>query len=252
MSITPSEHSNPETVSLSASDEIGSRLLSIRRRIANSCVRVGRNPDDVKLIAVTKTVPAEKIRESIDVGLDCFAENRVQEALTKIPRVCEPGFQPKIEWHFSGHLQSNKAPRAVELFDVIHSIDSFKLAERVNRAARELQRSIPVLIQVNLGGEITKSGVTTTEVPALLKQLIELESLDLKGLMSVPPYFERAQEVRPYFRRLSDLGKAAREIAGPGFTELSMGMSHDFEIAVEEGSTMVRIGTDLFGPRPLQ
>lgn len=251
MSITPSEHSNPETVSLTGSDEIGKRLSSIKRRIANSCALAGRSPHDVRLIAVTKTVAAEKIRESIDAGLECFAENRVQEASTKIPRVCEPAFQPGIEWHFIGHLQSNKAHRAVELFDVIHSIDSFKLAERVNRAAQEIQRNVPILIQVNLGGETTKSGVTTAEVPALLKQLRELDHLELKGLMSVPPYFEQADEVRPYFRRLRDLGEAAREIAGPGFTELSIGMSHDFEIAVEEGSTMVRIGTALFGPRTL-
>ena len=228
---------------------LGPRLARLSGLISEAGARAGRAPGEVTLVAVSKTVPADRLREAVAAGLRCFGENRVQEAAGKI---AELGAGARgVEWHLIGHLQSNKARRAVELFDAVHSVDSLKLAGRLDQVAGELGRRLPVFIEVNLGGEGSKSGVAPAEVLTLCERVGALAHLELKGLMAVPPYAEPAEGSRPFFRRLRELRDRARAsgAAGESFRELSMGMSHDFEIAVEEGATFVRIGTALFGPR---
>ncbi|MBX3277557.1 MAG: YggS family pyridoxal phosphate-dependent enzyme [Acidobacteria bacterium] len=251
---------------------IGARLAGIRAQISAACLRSNRSTDEVTLVAVSKTVSVERIRSGISAGLRVFGENRVQEAGEKIAALahytaafgtereigCETGRETgpetgcEIEWHLIGHLQSNKARRAVELFSTIHSIDGVKLAERIDRVAGELGRRVNVLVEVNLGGESSKAGLAEHEALPAIELIAKLPNLDLKGLMTVPPYLEPAERVRPFFRRLRELRDEAHKcgIADERFQSLSMGMSHDFGIAVEEGATMVRIGTALFGPRP--
>lgn len=227
-------------------DELAERIERVRRRIAKALHRAGREGEHVRLIAVTKTVPVERIRQAIECGLREFGENRVQEAEKKIPYLPQ-----EICWHFVGHLQSNKVRKAVPLFDWIQSVDSLHLAERLNRTAAEAGRTIPVLIQVALGGEPTKHGVAPESLVELAGGLASLPHLDVRGLMVIPPFSEDPQRVRPYFRRLAELLRELNEraIFSRPLTELSMGMSHDFEIAIEEGATMVRIGTAIFGER---
>lgn len=242
---------------------IGARLAGIRAQISAACLRSNRSTDEVTLVAVSKTVSVERIRSGISAGLRVFGENRVQEAGEKIAGLAqytaafgterEIGRETgrEIEWHLIGHLQSNKARRAVELFSTIHSIDGVKLAERIDRVAGELGRRVNVLVEVNLGGESSKAGLAEHEALPAIELIAKLPNLDLKGLMTVPPYLEPAERVRPFFRRLRELRDEAHKcgIADERFQSLSMGMSHDFGIAVEEGATMVRIGTALFGPR---
>jgi pyridoxal phosphate enzyme (YggS family) len=224
------------------------RIDEVRRRIESCAVRCNRSPDEITLVAVSKTHPAEAVREAIAAGMTDFGENRVQEAETKIPAVSRPA----ARWHLIGHLQSNKARRAVELFDVVHSLDSVALARRLDRVCGELNREeLPVLIQVDLGHEETKSGVEERNLGAVLEALAECKRLRMIGLMTLPPFFDEAERLRPYFRRLRELRDELRAQGafGDGSGELSMGMTNDYEIAIGEGATMVRVGTAIFGER---
>ena len=226
--------------------DIGENIVRVRERMAAACARTGRRPEDVRLVAVSKTIPAERIRQAYEAGLRDFGENRVQEAEAKRPALAN--FD--ITWHLVGHLQTNKARAARKLFQYIQSVDSLRLAERLNRVALPGQR-LPVLLEVNLGNEPTKSGAREEEVLQLAEGVSLLPTLELRGLMVVPPFFDDPEGARPFFRRLRELAELiqSRNLPGVSMGELSMGMSHDFEVAIEEGATMVRIGTAIFGPR---
>jgi pyridoxal phosphate enzyme (YggS family) len=228
--------------------ELRQRLKRVREQIAEAALQANRKPQDVTLVAVSKTYCAETIQQAIAVGATDLGENRVQEAQTKIPEVG----RNTARWHLIGHLQSNKARRAVELFDVIHSLDSVALARRLDRVCGEVNREVlPVLIQVDLGQEATKSGAAENEVEKIVEVVKESQRLRLWGLMTLPPYFDDPQQTRPYFQRLRELrDDLFRQGAfGDQIGELSMGMSHDFAVAIEEGATIVRIGTAIFGAR---
>lgn len=227
------------------------RLEAINRRIASACGRAGRQSSDVTLIAVSKTVPIARIREAIEAGVRALGENRVQEAEAKIPELRQLSAEHYVQWHLIGHLQSNKARRAVELFDAVHSVESLKLAERLDRLAGEKGKQLPVFIEVNLGGEKSKAGAPPNEVLPLCERISQLANLELKGLMAVPPFFDDPEDARPFFQRLRLLRDEARQagIVGERFRDLSMGMSNDFEVAIEEGATLIRVGTALFGAR---
>lgn len=221
---------------------------AVLERIENAAVRSGRNPARVKLVAVSKTHPASTVREAIEAGCKIFGENKVQEAESKILEIGRHA----AEWHLIGHLQSNKARRAVQLFDVIHSLDSVELAERLERICVEEGRlKLPVLVQVDLAGEETKSGVDESDLSELVDYLGSCQRLSFDGLMILPPLSELPEAARPYFRRLREIRDrlVALHHFKNGLGELSMGMSHDFEVAIEEGSTMVRVGTAIFGER---
>ena len=221
---------------------------SVLQRIARAALRSGRDPADVKLVTVSKTHPASLVREAIEAGCKVFGENKVQEAESKIHEVGRDA----AEWHLIGHLQSNKARKAVQLFDVIHSIDSVELAERLERICLEVGReSLPVLIQVDLAGEETKSGISEDELPDLVNRFEQCERLILIGLMVLPPFFDDPEATRPYFLRLREIRDRLKDQGAfrDGRGELSMGMSHDFEVAIEEGATIVRVGTAIFGER---
>lgn len=228
-------------------DSIAGRIHAVRGRIESACLRSGRAASEVTLVGVTKTVPAEIVAEAIAAGLRVLGENRVQEASGKIERLKGLG----AEWHFIGHLQSNKARKAVELFDAIHSVDSLRLAERLSGIAAESGKPLPVFLEVNLGGEESKSGVGEPGVLQLCEAIGRLPHLAFRGLMTVPPFLEDPEEIRPFFRKLRQLRDRAVSagIVDSAFRELSMGMSHDFEVAIEEGSTFVRVGSAIFGPR---
>jgi len=219
----------------------------VQRRIHQACRRAGRSDKDVRLIAVSKTKPAEAVRQAYAAGLREFGENRVQEAAAKRKELRDLD----AEWHLIGHLQSNKAKQAVQLFDCVHSVDSLHLAEKIDRAAAALGREMPVLIEVHLGEEASKFGVEENDLLQLAEELGALPSLDLQGLMTLPPFLDNPEDVRPFFRRLRELAERieARNLLGVSMRELSMGMSHDFEIAIEEGATIVRVGTAIFGER---
>jgi pyridoxal phosphate enzyme (YggS family) len=224
------------------------RFADVRDRIETAARACDRSPEEIKLVAITKTHPAETLQAALNLGAKDFGENRVQEAEGKI---AELG-RNVARWHLVGHLQTNKARRAVSLFDVIHSLDSAGLAERLDRlCAEEGRQSLDVLLQIDLGGEVTKSGVETAELPALLSTLKRCNRLRLVGLMTLPPYFESPDCSRPFFKTLRELRDElqAQGHFGSAKGELSMGMSHDFEVAIEEGATMIRVGTALFGER---
>jgi pyridoxal phosphate enzyme (YggS family) len=223
--------------------EIRDRVDRVRDRIAAAARRSGREPEAVTLIAVSKTMSAETVREAVAAGLRMFGENRVQEAREKIA-AC-PGL---AAWHLIGHLQTNKARLAVELFDCIHSLDSLKLAEELQRHAQSLGKRMRCLVQVNIGDETQKSGAAAVALRDLLGQARAFPNLQLDGLMAIPPFLDDPEAVRPYFRRLRELRDA---LAGDGLSgaDLSMGMTGDFEVAIEEGATLVRIGTAIFGAR---
>jgi pyridoxal phosphate enzyme (YggS family) len=228
---------------------LSENIKNIYRRISHAAMRVERDPCDVKLIAVTKTVDTERIKEAIDWGLRIFGESRVQEAKAKIDEILRLTphalrFTP-ISWHLIGHLQKNKARTAVQLFDLIHSIDSVRLAEELNNHAEKAGKIQRVLIQVKLSGEETKHGVAKEDVMNLIDAVMKMKNLTLEGLMTMPPYFDNPEMARPYFRELRELRDNAKRL-GHELPELSMGMTKDFEIAVEEGATMVRIGTGIF------
>src|SRR5882672_4996179 len=229
-------------------DELRERLERIHERIAETALRVNRRPNDVTLVAVSKTHTAEIIQQAIAAGVTDLGENRVQEADAKIPAVGRRA----ARWHLIGHLQSNKARRAVELFDVIHSLDSVKLARRLDRVCQEINREVlPVLIQVDLGKETTKTGAADSEVPKIIEAVAQLPTLRLIGLMTLPPYFDDPENGRPFFRRLRELRDELRAQGAFGDQrgELSMGMTNDYQVAIEEGATIVRIGTAIFGTR---
>ena len=231
-----------------AQELLAVRLADIRARLAAAAQRSGRQPDEVRLIAISKTHPASVITQACQLGATDFGENRVKEAEQKIAVIG----REKVRWHLVGHLQANKARRAVNLFDVIHSLDSVELAQRLERlCAEEGRASLPVLIQVDLGHEETKSGVDESELTHMVEALGPLTHLKLVGLMTLPPFFDDPEQSRPFFRRLRELrGELKQRGAFAGQTgELSMGMTHDFEVAIEEGATMVRIGTAIFGER---
>ena len=227
------------------------RLEEINRRIVAACERAGRQSSEITVVAVSKTVPTARVREAIEAGVRTLGESRVQEAADKISELKPLSAERNVQWHLIGRLQSNKARRAVELFDAIHSVDDLKLAERLDRLAAESGKRLPIFIEVNLGGEESKTGVATYEVLPLCEQIGKLPNLELKGLMAVPPFSDNPEDARPFFRRLRRLRDEARlaGAAGESFSDLSMGMSDDFEIAIEEGATFVRIGTALFGAR---
>jgi pyridoxal phosphate enzyme (YggS family) len=227
--------------------DIKENIARVQERIVAACGRSGRHPEYVKLVAVTKTVPPERIREAYAAGLRDLGENRVQEAQAKRSALADL----TATWHMVGHLQSNKARPARELFHWIHSVDSLRLAGKLDQAAAGSGERLAVLIEVNLGGELTKSGVREDEVAELAEQVGRLATVELRGLMVIPPFLEDPERVRPYFRRLRQLAQEinSRHLPNVSMQELSMGMSHDFEVAIEEGATMVRIGTAIFGPR---
>lgn len=224
--------------------EFQQRLEEVRRRIAFACTRVGRSPDGVRLVAVSKSHGPERIREAVECGLMVFGESRVQEAQAKIPQC--PG---RLSWHLVGHLQRNKAAAAVMLFDLIHSVDSLRLLQTLEQVSGAAGKVIPILIEVNVSGESSKFGVAPQEVPALLEAANRLSHVEIRGLMTIPPFSEDPEKARPYFRRLRELRDRWRAECGYALEELSMGMTHDLEVAVEEGATWVRVGTALFGER---
>lgn len=219
--------------------DIRANVERVRERIARAAERAGRRADDVLLIAVSKTVEVERIRRAVAAGVPALGENRVQEARDKIEALGRP-----VPWHLIGHLQTNKARDAVVLFDVIHSLDRLEVARECDRRAGQRGRRVPALVQVNVAGEVSKGGFAPDAVAQALDDMAELEHLEIRGLMTIPPIVERAEQARPWFRALAQLAKRH------GLAELSMGMSADFEVAVEEGATMVRVGTAIFGPRP--
>jgi len=229
-------------------DGLPERLAQVRSRIASAAKRAGRAAKDVQLIAVSKTHPPEVLRKAIAAGVTDLGENRIQEADEKIGEVGRDA----ARWHLIGHLQSNKARRAVQLFDVIQSLDSVALARKVDRACEDLQyNKMPVLIQVDLGHEATKSGVPEQDLPALVETVNGCKQLSLIGLMTLPPFFDDPELTRPFFSQLRELRDRyrLRGAFGEGPGELSMGMTNDFEVAIEEGATMVRVGTAIFGER---
>ena len=229
---------------------ISENIAEVRERLAMAARRAGRAPNDIALMAVSKTFPPERIREAYDAGLRLFGENRVQEFAGKAGALAD---LREAEWHMIGHLQTNKASKAVELFGGVDSVDSVKLAEKLDASSRSLGKKLRVLIEVNVGGEEAKSGVApdSRELEELLRAAPRMEALEFCGLMTVPPLSEDPEGSRPFFRKLRELRDAiaARKLRGVGMDELSMGMSHDFEVAIEEGSTCVRVGTAIFGVR---
>lgn len=230
-----------------AASTIAANLAQIRERIARAAQRAGRRAEEITIIAVTKTHPAETILAAYEAGLRHFGENRVQEFEGKTSALTSLS----ATWHLIGHLQSNKAARAARLFNRVDSVDSLALAQRLDAAAAAENKQLGVLLEVHLSGEATKSGVAEAELPALAESVATFPHLQVHGLMTIPPFFDRPEEVRPFFRKLAELReKVARRIAKP-LPILSMGMSHDFEIAIEEGATEIRPGTALFGARPV-
>jgi pyridoxal phosphate enzyme (YggS family) len=222
---------------------IRENLLRVRERMERAARRIGRDPGEVKLVAVSKTVEPARIKEAIEAGASILGENYVQEAQKKIEEIGQT-----VSWHFIGHLQSNKSKYAVRLFDMIHSLDSIPLAEELNRRAEQAGRKLRVLIEVNLSGEETKFGTDEEKILNLAKRVLQLDHLSLEGLMTMPPYFDSPEMSRPYYVKLREVKeRLAKE--GIPVADLSMGMSNDFEIAIEEGATYVRVGTAIFGAR---
>ncbi len=227
--------------------KVTDNVKRVQERIAAACLRASRQREEVKLVAISKTFPSERVREAYEAGLREFGENRVQEAAAKRPALADLD----ITWHLVGHLQTNKAKAARELFQWVHSVDSVRLAQKLHQALSEKGGRLRVLIEVNLAGEESKSGARPEEVLPLAEEIGRLDSLELRGLMAIPPIAENPEDSRPYFRRLRELAQqiADKMIPGISMAELSMGMTYDFEIAVEEGATLVRVGTGIFGAR---
>jgi pyridoxal phosphate enzyme (YggS family) len=226
---------------------IADRVAAVRERIRRAAARAGRSPDDVVLVAVTKTHPPQVVREAFAAGLRDFGENRVQEAEGKVLALAD--LRTAIRWHLVGHLQSNKARKAVPVFDLVHSLDDADLGRRLDRLGVEEARVVRTLVQVDLAGEGTKSGLPEDALLPTLEALRGLPSLRVEGLMVLPPFAEDPERTRPFFRRLRELRDRARAQSLLAGSHLSMGMSHDFEVAIEEGATYVRVGTELFGER---
>ncbi len=225
-------------------NQIAPNLEEVHRRINAAAHRARRDPAGVRLVAVSKKVDLERLRLAVAAGHHLFGENYVQEAKGKITAL-----GPGLSWHLVGHLQTNKAKEAVALFDLIHTVDRLKLAQALDKAAAGAGRTQEVLIQVNLAGEETKSGAAPEAVPDLLREVARLPCLRATGLMTMPPWFADPEAVRPYFRALRELRDRLQQATGLTLPELSMGMSGDYEVAVEEGATLVRVGTAIFGER---
>ncbi len=223
------------------------RLEQIRKRIADAAIACGRDPDSVRLVAVSKTMDAERVARAIDAGADILGENYIQEARDKFNAL----YDRPVVWHFIGHLQSNKAKYAVRMFDLIHSVDSLKLAGALDKEARKNGKTQDILVQVNISREETKSGIGESEAVELVARIAGLENIRVKGLMTMPPFFDAPEQARPYFHQLALLRDrtVAANIPGVNMDELSMGMTGDFEVAIAEGATLVRIGTAIFGAR---
>ncbi len=228
-------------------EDIQKRLKLVKERVEAAALSSDRDPKTVKLVAVSKTVPVDRVHAAIKAGVTMLGENYVQEAREKI----EALGKERVSWHFVGHLQSNKAKYAVKLFDLIHSVDSLKLAKELNKRAGALGKAQDILIQVNISGEETKSGIDTEQTLNLVRGISPLENIAVRGLMTMPPYFNAPDKVRPYFKALKSLQTLIRQEAIPNvdMTELSMGMTGDFVAAIQEGATLVRIGTAIFGER---
>jgi PLP dependent protein len=225
--------------------DIAANLGRLRERVMRAAERSGRRADEITLVAVSKTFPVEAIRAAFDAGLRHFGENRVQEMQAKRPQLADLS----THWHFIGHLQSNKARLATQLFDRIDSVDSVPLAQKLDSAAGELGKRLGVLVEVHVGGEATKSGVSESALSSLAESIATLPHLDFDGLMTVPPYSDDPEQTRPHFRKLFELRDKLSERLGRHLPTLSMGMSHDLEIAIEEGATEIRPGSALFGVR---
>jgi pyridoxal phosphate enzyme (YggS family) len=223
---------------------IARNLAEVHATITTACRKVGRDPADVRLVAVSKTVDLERVRQAIAAGQTLFGENYLQEARDKIAVLGR-----QVGWHLVGHLQTNKAKPALELFDLLHAVDRLKLARALNSAAAALNKVQDILIQVNQAGEDTKSGVAPETAADLLREVVKLPHLRVMGLMTMPPWFADPEEARPFFRVLRELRDRLRDASGLPLPELSMGMSGDFAVAVEEGATLVRVGTAIFGSR---
>ena len=223
---------------------LADNLTLIQQRIRAACDRAGRDVDSVTLLAVSKTHPADTIKAAADLGLLLFGENKVQEAKAKIPN--SPG---KARWHFIGHLQSNKCRDAVELFSMIQCVDSVAIAQEINKRADQAAKTMPVLLEINVAGEASKFGYKPEQMLAELKELNALPRLEIHGLMAIPPFSPVPEKSRPYFKTLREMKQRAEDVLGAPLPVLSMGMSDDFEVAIEEGSTMIRVGTALFGAR---
>jgi pyridoxal phosphate enzyme (YggS family) len=234
----------------SGSMSISENVERVRGRVEAAARRAGRRPEEIALMAVSKTHSAERIREAYEAGLRLFGENRVQEFAAKADSLRDLN---DAEWHLIGHLQSNKAAKAVELFAAVDSVDSWKLAQKLNAVAAQVGKRVAVLIEINIGGEEAKSGAApgSPELEALLAGAPELNNLEIRGLMTIPPFTDDPEQARPYFQKLRELREmiAARKLPAVSMDVLSMGMSHDFEVAIEEGSTCVRVGTAIFGER---
>jgi pyridoxal phosphate enzyme (YggS family) len=232
---------------------IADNVAGITKRVDLSAQQSNRDPQIVTLMAVTKTISADRIREAYNAGIRVFGENRVQEFVSKADALRS---LPEAEWHLIGHLQSNKSAKATELFGHVDSLDSIRLAEKLNTAASQLSKKLSVLIEINIGGERVKSGIApdSPELERLLGIAPELSSLEFRGLMTVPPYNDDPEQSRPYFRRMRALFERvkSRNLQAIRMDVLSMGMSQDFEVAIEEGSTCVRVGTAIFGERAPQ
>ena len=218
--------------------EVADNINLIRQRIRAAAARAGRSTEEITLVAVSKAIEPERVEAALSAGQAIFGENKVQEAKAKIPLV-----SGRARWHMIGHLQTNKVRDAVALFEVIHAVDSLKLAEEVNKWAERAGKTQAILVEVNVSGEASKFGLKPEDLKSTVTEINQLPRLDVRGLMTVAPFVDETEKVRPYFRRMRELRDAL------GLRELSMGMTHDFEVAIEEGATLVRIGTAIFGER---
>lgn len=224
--------------------DLAGNIAQVQQRIAAACARAGRDPSSVTLLAVTKSHPPEIVRAAAQCGLTLFGENKVQEAKAKIP-LC-PG---RVRWHMIGHLQTNKVRDAVQLFEMIQSVDSLHLAQEINKRAEQAAKTLPVLLEINIVGEASKFGYQPAQLLQDLNHLNALPRLEIHGLMTVPPWSPVAERARPAFQKLRELKTRCEDILGVPLPHLSMGMTGDFEVAIEEGATLVRVGTALFGTR---
>jgi pyridoxal phosphate enzyme (YggS family) len=227
--------------------ELQTRLENVLNRIKNAALSYSRDPETIRLVAVSKTIPADMVKEAIEAGVKILGENYIQEARKKFDALSSY----PVSWHFIGHLQTNKAKYAVRLFDLIHSVDSLKLAHELNKQAKKINKIQEILIQVNISMESTKTGVYEQDALSLIKDISHLENLSVKGLMTMPPFFNEPEKVRPYFSALRKLRDQIKKESIPNIAmdELSMGMTGDFEAAIDEGASLVRIGTAIFGER---
>lgn len=219
--------------------------LKIRENIEKVCVKIGRNPEEIKILGASKAQPVEKIKEAFEAGIKLFGENYVQEAEKKIK---ELQTYP-IEWHFIGRLQTNKVKKALNLFSVIESLDRLELAYEIQKQAEKLKKEVSVFIEINIGKEKSKAGVFPEDLEKFIEEVLKLEKIKIKGFMSLPPYKSEVEEVRPYFKKVRELFEKFKPFLGEDFRELSMGTSLDYLVAIEEGATLIRIGEALFGKR---